>query len=314
MAYISVRGTEHYYEWIKTAIDSQPKPVMVFMHGWAGSALYWMSTANALKDKFDCLLYDMRGFGRSRSVRGAQSRGKSPLTEASIAADSDSPQEQSAAVTELTYELEEYAEDLAVLLDALQLQRVYINAHSMGASVATFFLNRYPECVERVILTCSGIFEYDEKAFAAFHKFGGYVVKIRPQWLAKIPFVDRMFIARFLHRPIPSAERRAFLQDFLQADYAAALGTIFTSVSKQAAEVMPQEFARIKVPTLIVSGEYDKIIPAEMGRQAAALNSAIEYIMIPNTAHFPMLEDPKTYLQAVREFLQIQQGVEQPAI
>lgn len=299
MPYIPVRGVEHYYEWIRTPANSVKKPVMVFIHGWAGSARYWESTANALSDQFDCLLYDMRGFGRSR--------GRSPLHKDAVAvASSRSPQEQSEAIAELTYELDEYAEDLAVLLDRLQLDQVDLNGHSMGASMATLFLNRYPERVERAILTCSGVFEYDEKAFAAFHKFGGYVVKFRPRWLEKIPFVDRMFMARFLHRPIPAAERRAFLQDFLIADYEAALNTIFTSVSKAASELMPQEFARVTVPTLLIAGEYDKIIPAEMGRQAAAMNDKVEFALIPNTAHFPMLEDPGVYLQRVREFLQLE--------
>lgn len=299
MPYIGIRGVEHYYEWVRTPTESQAKPVMVFIHGWAGSARYWQSVARALADSFDCLLYDLRGFGRSL--------GKSPLTSTSIAVADSESQEKSAAVRELTYELEEYAEDLAVLLDCLQIQQVYLNAHSMGASIATLFLNRYPQRVNRAILTCSGIFEYDEKAFTAFHKFGGYVVKFRPKWLSQIPLVDRMFIARFLHRPIPAAERKAFLQDFLIADYQAALGTIFTSVSKQAAEMMPQEFAQIAVPTLLVAGEYDKIIPAEMGRQAAELNQLVQYAMIPKTAHFPMLEDAATYLQKVRTFLQIEQ-------
>jgi proline iminopeptidase len=175
----------------------------------------------------------------------------------------------------------------------------------MGASVATLFFNRYPQRVEQGILTCSGIFEYDEKSFSAFHKFGGYVVKFRPKWLSKIPFVDRMFMARFLYSSIPHSERQAFLQDFLEADYDAALGTIFTSVSKAQAEVMPLEFAKLTVPTLLVAGEYDKIIPAEMGRKAAALNDKVEFVMIPNTAHFPMLEDAPTYMQRVQEFLQI---------
>lgn len=300
MAYIPVRGVEHYYEWIRTP-DSEGKPVMVFVHGWAGSARYWQSTAEALSEQFDCLLYDMRGFGRSH--------GKSALPKDSLAvADSQSPEEQSEAIAQLTYEMEDYTEDLAALLDALQLKRVYLNAHSMGASVVTLFLNRYPERVERAILTCSGVFEYDEKSFTTFHKFGGYVVKFRPKWLGKIPFVDQMFMARFLHRPIPAAERRSFLQDFLVADYEAALNTIFTSVSKAAAELMPQEFARLRVPTLLVAGEYDKIIPAQMGRQAAAMSEKVEYALIPNTAHFPMLEDPDTYLQRVREFLQLTRG------
>jgi proline iminopeptidase len=40
-----------------------------------------------------------------------------------------------------------------------------------------------------------------------------------------------------------------------------------------------------------------------MGRQAAAMNDRIDYVVIPNTAHFPMLEDPETYLQTVQKFL-----------
>jgi pimeloyl-ACP methyl ester carboxylesterase len=305
MPYIKVRGVEHYYEWVKKPSGSPVKPVMVFMHGWAGSARYWQNTANALSEEFDCLLYDLRGFGRSR--------GKPTIAQASEAvAESESPQEESQAIRDLTYELEEYADDLVALLDGLHLQRVYINAHSMGASVATLFFNRYPQRVERGILTCSGIFEYDEKSFSAFHKFGGYVVKFRPKWLSKIPFVDRMFMARFLYSSIPHSERQAFLEDFLEADYDAALGTIFTSVSKAQSEVMPLEFAKLTVPTLLVAGEYDKIIPAEMGRKAAALSDKVKFVMMSNTAHFPMLEDTPTYMQVVQEFLQI--NIPQPQV
>lgn len=295
MSQIQVRGVEHYYEWIKQP-SAQVKPIMVFIHGWAGSARYWQSTATVLSAEFDCLLYDMRGFGRS---------GGRPTVavKSELVADSQSPEEESQAIAELTYELEEYADDLAALLDVLGIERVYINAHSTGASIATIFLNRYPQRVEKAILTCSGIFEYNEKAFTAFHKFGGYVVKFRPKWLDKIPFVDQMFMARFLRRPIPAAERKAFLEDFLMADYDAAMGTIFTAVSKAASESMPKEFAQVTIPTLLVAGEYDQIIPAEMGRQAAALNHKVEFVMIPQTAHFPMLEDPETYLHQVREFL-----------
>ncbi|MDJ0620232.1 MAG: alpha/beta hydrolase [Calothrix sp. MO_192.B10] len=283
MPHIQVRGVQHYYEWITTPSIDVKKSVMVFVHGWAGSARYWESTAKVLSPKFDCLLYDMRGFGRSQGKPN-----------------SDIDRE---SVSHLTYDLHEYTHDLAALINGLQIERVYICAHSMGASIATLFLNRYPEQVERAILTCSGVFEYDEKSFAAFHKFGSYVVKFRPQWLDKIPLVDRMFMARFLHRSIPASERKAFLQDFLCADYDAALGTIFTSVSKTQAELMPQEFAQLKVPTLLIAGEFDRIIPATMGQQAASLNKGIEFVVVPQTGHFPMLEDAVTYCQLVQDFL-----------
>lgn len=282
MPLVNVRGVDHYYEWISASQSLNDKPVMVFIHGWGGSARYWQSTAEALSDQFNCLLYDLRGFGRSRL----------PLEPVG-----------------LLYEMEEYAQDLAALLEKLALKRVYINAHSMGASVATMFLNRYPEQVEQAILTCSGIFEYEEKSFAAFHKFGGYVVRYRPRWFLRIPFAGALFMARFLHRPLPGTVSRAFLEDFIMADYEAALGTMLTSVSKYAAEVMPSEFAQLKVPTLLVAGEYDQIIPAALGQRAAALSDKVEYWEIPNTAHFPMLEAPDVYLKGVRQFLNGEQEI-----
>jgi len=286
MPFINIRGVSHYYEWISESPVSdnfQPtKPVMVFMHGWGGSDRYWESTARAIAPQFDCLLYDLRGFGRS------------PL-----------PHPVPEEVKAIGYELDTYADDLALLLDGLGLQqKVYLNAHSTGASIAVLFLNRYGDRIERAILTCNGIFDYDPKAFEAFYKFGGYVVGFRPKWLASIPLVDRIFMARFLKRPIPSRERQAFLEDFLMADYDAALGTIFTAVSEKAVEEMPKEYAKLTVPTLLVSGEYDQIIPADMGARAAALNPIVEHEVMAKTAHFPMLEDPDTYLGRIRKFLQ----------
>jgi pimeloyl-ACP methyl ester carboxylesterase len=259
MPYVQVNQVDHYYEWVSSderTPDSQ-KPVMVFVHGWAGSARYWESTAHALSDHFDCLLYDMRGFGRS-----------------TIASDQRD-------------------------------QQVYLNAHSMGASAAVFFINRYPDMVEKAVLTCNGIFEYDKKAFETFYQFGGYVVAIRPKWLSKIPLVPSLFMSRFLSKPIPTAEKVAFLEDFLNADYDTALGTIFTSVSKKATEVMPVEFGRLEVPTLLVSGEFDQITPADLGKNAAELNPKVDYALVKGTGHFPMLEDPDTYLGYVRDFLKV---------
>jgi pimeloyl-ACP methyl ester carboxylesterase len=286
MPYITVRGVDHYYEWIggsdSTEKPSPHKPTLVFIHGWAGSTRYWQSTAEAFADEFNCLVYDLRGFGRSHLPR--------PI-----------PPE----VAALGYELESYADDLALLLEALNLSRVSLNAHSTGASIAVLFLNRYPEKVDRAILTCNGIFEYDPKAFAAFHQFGGYVVKFRPAWLSKIPGMAQLFMARFLRRSIPNAAKQAFLEDFVAADYEAALGTLYTAVSKRAAEEMPAEFAQLTVPTLLISGERDQIIPPELGVKAAVLNDRIQHLVMSETGHFPMMEDAEFYLQQTRQFLQM---------
>jgi proline iminopeptidase len=291
MSYLQVNGFNHYYEWITSSGNAAPsgKPVMVFIHGWGGSARYWESTAHAIAPTFDCLLYDLRGFGRST------------LANSSVPVSSDALE-----VDPPGYDLETYAHDLAELLTSLGLEKIYLNAHSMGASIAVLFLNLYSERVKQAILTCSGIFEYDKKSFEAFYTFGGYVVKFRPRWLYQLPFMDRLFMQRFLHRPLAGTISRDFLNDFLMADYEAAIGTIFTCVSKKAAEEMPQEFAQLKVPTLMISGDRDIIISAALGQKAAALNNDyIQLVIMPDTAHFPMLEDAPTYLHHLANFLKI---------
>ncbi|MEI6379986.1 MAG: alpha/beta hydrolase [Cyanobacteriota bacterium ELA615] len=269
---LTIAGVKYYYQWVKKD-SNQAKPVMVFVHGWAGSAKYWYSTAEILSDQFDCLLYDLRGFGRT---------GTSPNAD---------------------YELETYAQELYLLLNELGISQVYLHGHSMGASIAALFLADYPEKVTKAILTCNGIFEYNKAAFSAFYFFGKYVVKLRYKWFLQIPLADRLFMARFLARPIPTGEYRAFLEDFLAADGDAALGTIYTCVSKKAVEIMPDKFAAISVPTLLIAGEKDQIIPPKLGRAAAALNQKIKYIEMKQTGHFPMLEDPQEYIKQVKDFL-----------
>ncbi|MEB3342068.1 alpha/beta hydrolase [Okeania sp.] len=289
-SYININGVEHYYEWIKTSNSvEKSKPVMVFLHGWGGSGRYWETTAKELSEKFDCLIYDLRGFGRSSLPK------PDSTTEKSI---SKSSQELINS-----YELFGYAKDLKILLDTLELEKVYLTAHSTGSSISAIFLNLYPEKVEKAILTCSGIFKYDEKSFSAFHKVSRYVVMFRPKWLTKIPFMGRIVMKRFLYRSIPDNLCNEFLEDFIMADFDAAYGTVLTSVSKEASEWLPEQFKNSTVPILLVSGEYDKIIPAEMGEQAAKLNDKIEFFMMKNTAHFPMLEDPENYLRRVLTFL-----------
>ncbi len=275
MAYVTLNGVEHYYEWI---CDGQPgnRPTLVFLHGWGGSARYWESTAHSMKHDFDCLLYDLRGFGRSAAAL---------------------------KTTGALGTLESFADDLERLLVALNQERVFISAHSMGASVALYFLSRFSRRVSKAILTCNGSFEYDERAFKAFHRFGSYVVMFRPSWLAYIPLAPQLFMSRFLKQQIPYSDKKIFLNDFLQADTATALGTLKASVSKHATDTMPKAFAAINVPTLMISGQYDRITPAELGRQAASLNTHIKYMEMPETGHFPMLEDAETYLSLVKAFL-----------
>ena len=287
MAYINISGIPHYYEWIGADGGEAPsgnRPVMVFVHGWGGSARYWRSTARGLVDVYDCLLYDMRGFGRS-SAR-AQS---TPLPYAD-------PRDEA-------YALERYASELLELLDTLNLSQVSIQAHSMGSSIAALFLSQMPDRVERAVFACGGVFDYNPLTFGMFQRIGGLVVQIRPNWMTRIPGIDRLTIARFVHQMPEKPIRQEFLEDYMLADITAGLGTMYTSVSEHASVAQPEAYANIQCPTLIVSGEKDIIIPSQLGQKAAALNDRIVHTEIANVAHLPMLEASQEYLQIVREFL-----------
>ncbi|MEM8638033.1 MAG: alpha/beta hydrolase [Cyanobacteria bacterium P01_G01_bin.54] len=273
---VVLQGANHYYEWIRSEPESEgARPVMVFLHGWGGSARYWQAIAQHFAAHFDCLLYDLRGFGRSPEVESAGDFG---------------------------YTLDDYAADLLALLEAFNLGQVWLLAHSTGASIATVFASRYPERVERLLLTCSGIFTYNPITFTAFHWAGARVVELRFDWFRQIPLAEHLFMSRFLYRPLPSAISQQFLEDYLLANAQAATQTIRTIVSEQAATEMPGHFANLQMPTLLIAGEQDQIIPTRLARPAACLNPLIDYQEIPQVGHFPMLEAPKRYLQIVQKF------------
>lgn len=279
---IEIRGIPHYIQWICGAGATQPRgdrPVMVFVHGWGGSGRYWEETARRLSDRFDCLLYDLRGFGRTP--------------------------ETSTHARDPRFTMEAYGTDLGDLLEHLDLHRVTLNAHSMGASIATLYAAdpRAAQRVERLILTCSGLYTYNPVTFGLFHRIGSWVVSIRPQWLSRLPGMERMFMARFVHRPLPTPLSRAFLEDYLQADQTTVTGTLYTAVSLQAAQTMPPALQALPMPTLLIAGQKDQIIPPRLGRKAIEVNPQIQYAEIPRVGHFPMLEAPDAYLQVLEEFL-----------
>ncbi len=317
MPILTIDRIPHLVEWVTASGDPPEghKPVMVFVHGWGGSARYWHPVAAALASTFDCLLYDLRGFGRTAGL--AQALDQVPPDQAietfpnnfdPAALENLAPVSTPNHANPLdpVYEMGAYAEDLAAILAQLNLKEVTVMAHSMGASIATLLAGlKDPQGrIKRLILTCSGIFTYNRLSFQAFHLGGGLVTSFRPGWLRRIPGMGRLFTARFLHQQIPEEQRLQLLEDYLMADPVAVEGTIYTAVSVQATQEMPQAFRALRIPTLLIAGEFDQIIPTRLAEQAVAQNpEQICYVEMPGVGHFPMLEDPEGYLQVLGDFL-----------
>jgi triacylglycerol lipase len=60
----------------------------------------------------------------------------------------------------------------------------------------------------------------------------------------------------------------------------------------------------ITVPTLVVWGQYDELIPLSKGRRMAAEIPGARLVVVPDAGHAPMIETPAAFLAALGDFLQ----------
>lgn len=271
MPYVSLKGTKHYYELTGTGGEVP----LVFVHGWCGSARYWAPLVEQYSGRTRCLSYDLRGFGRS-VLTGTSSR---------------------------DFSLVAYSQELAALLDHLDIERVDLNAHSMGASIGLAFANLYPERVRRLILTCTGVFEYQALLFETFYLASNLVIAVRPPWIVHSAQMRKAFQRRFVHRLLADEWARLFVEDYVVASADAARGTLYSSIGKHATFEMPDAFRALQRPTLLISGEFDRIIPAAGAKRACAINPDLTLAVIPDTGHFPMLEASQSYFELMDGFL-----------
>ena len=92
------------------------KPPLVLAHGFSDSGLCWLPIALELEDRYDLVLPDARGHGRSQRVQPGE--------------DVDMPA------------------DLANLIRALHLEKPVVGGHSMGAHVSAQMAARNPGLVQ----------------------------------------------------------------------------------------------------------------------------------------------------------------------
>lgn len=100
-------------------------PPMVFSHGFSDNGLCWMGIVPALQDDYDAIMYDARGHGLS-----------------------DAP--------ETGYSADDHVEDLAGLIQALELEKPILMGHSMGARTVACTIAKYPDIARAAILEDPG--------------------------------------------------------------------------------------------------------------------------------------------------------------
>lgn len=235
---------------------------VVFVHGWGLNSDMWEYQLPALTDQgFRCVAYDRRGSGRS-----------------------DQPGEG--------YDFDTLADDLAALLDHLDLHDVTLVSHSMGSGEVARHLTRHGTGrVARVALispTLPYLRRDDSNPGgvdpAAFEQIVAALRADRPGYLADLA-------AAALGIGLPGVEVSSALTAwalglFLTSSPKASIDTVRTHTETD----MRDDMASFTVPTLIVHGDSDALVPIELsGRRAAAMIPDSTLVVYEYASHWPFV-------------------------
>lgn len=220
MTIIDILGVPHAYE--LTTPTASSSPVLVFIHGWLLGRSYWQPLIERLSPDYQCLNYDLRGFGDSQSPKPKNQKAPSNL-------DSEFSEELDLDIVDIStysYTLAAYAADLGVLLQKLGIKQAWLIGHSLGGSIALWGAHKLPEYICGVICLNAGGGIYLKEEFERFRAAGQQLVKRRPGWLRYVPLLDLLFTRAMVARPIARKWGRQRLIDFVVANPEAALRTL----------------------------------------------------------------------------------------
>jgi 2-succinyl-6-hydroxy-2,4-cyclohexadiene-1-carboxylate synthase len=266
MSSVIIQGAKHSYS-LTPPPQSGAKASfpIVFLHGWMLSQNYWQPLINQLQSNFQCLSYDLRGFGNSEI------------------GDRDD------------YSLISYARDLEALLDHLEIKQVWLVGHSLGGAIALWAANLLSDRILGVVCLNAGGGIYIKEEFEKFRTAGKIILKLRPQWLQNLPLVHAQFAKDSVQNPLDIYWGKQRAIDFVSAKYAAARGTLLDSTSEEEVHKLPQIVSQLSQLVYFVAGANDTIMEPKYVRHLASFHHSFNgygenVVELPNCGHMAMLE------------------------
>jgi 3-oxoadipate enol-lactonase len=240
---------------------------LLLVHGYPLDHSMWRGQIDGLADTCRVIAPDLRGFGLSDVTPG-------------------------------TVTMEQMADDLAALLDALAIQGpIAFCGLSMGGYVAWQFALRHRVRLARLIL-CDTRAIADSAEAAAGRLKTAEKVLAEGSAVAADALLPKLFApATYQQRPqIVEATRQVILRTKPDGIAAALRGMA------QRPDVSSQ-LGRIDMPALLVCGQHDGISPPDEMRGIAAQMPNARFVEISDAGHMAPLEQPDAVIRAIREFL-----------
>ncbi|MFD2514104.1 alpha/beta fold hydrolase [Pontibacter locisalis] len=260
--------------------EGKGKETIVFIHGLGSYLPAWEKNISELKSNYRTIALDLPGYGKSSKEN-------------------------------VQVSMEGYAKTVLELMDKLEIKKATLAGHSMGGQIAITAALQAPERVKSLILAApAGLETFTEQQKQLFK------MTVTPESIqASTPEqVAANYKSNFYIMPADAQhmvdERLQMMKSEQFDDYSKAVaGSVAAMVNEPVYEKLPQ----LNVPTLIVFGEQDALIPnkylnptlttknvAAVGKERIQ-NSQV--ILIPEAGHFLQFEQPEAFNKAVHDFL-----------
>jgi pimeloyl-ACP methyl ester carboxylesterase len=184
--------------------------------------------------------------------------------------------------------MEDYASDLAGLLDYLGIQKAAIAGHSMGGYVALAFARLFPERLRGLGLVSSQVLadseerkqgRYKSAAEVAEHGIGSVVETMTPKFTA-----DEML--------------QAFARTAMERQQPAAyIGALKAMAERVDSSPLLSSF---HFPVVLIHGNADSLIPVDRAREVKAALPHAHLVEISGAGHMPMMEAKEQTAEALK--------------
>jgi pimeloyl-ACP methyl ester carboxylesterase len=254
-------------------------PAILLIHGIAGSSTTWRAVMPALDENYTVIAADLLGHGHSAKPRG-------------------------------DYSLGAYASGIRDLLAVLGRERVTLVGHSLGGGVAMQFAYQFPDWAERLVLVASGGLGKEVSPLLKAVTLPGaefvlpFVLNPRIRQTAELPGA----VARRVGwRPSDTLAEvwRSYTTLTERHGQMAFVHTVRSVIDLAGQRVSAHDrlYLAAAVPTLIVWGEEDRIIPVAHAHRTAEAIPGARLEILPGAGHFLPWRNADWFLGVLGDFL-----------
>jgi pimeloyl-ACP methyl ester carboxylesterase len=255
-------------------------PLIVLIHGITSTSDVWVDVMARLAKRYTVVAPDLLGHGRSAKPRG-------------------------------DYSLGAYASGGRDLLGLLGFERGTVVGHSLGGGIALQFAYQFPEHCERLVLVSSGGLGREVHPLLRAAALPGselVLPLITRDWAIGAGAAVASVFERFGFKAGPDLAEAARGYSSL-ADGEARSAFVHTlravvDLEGQRVSATDRLYLAERLPTLLIWGSADPIIPVEHGHQARERIPGSRLIEFPRAGHWPQLDDPDRFVAELSDFVE----------